>query len=349
MVDLPFSFEGKNRLRTQNLFFSEGTYQAELLQGKDFFWPFLQIDDSGKILDCFCTCSEAEQKGHCVHLETLLKIVGVPPLHVRFHRSLWYELCQIAARRHGYESKVVHKSSNDLYQARSSTGKVLLQITPLTKEAKLKLEEILAHATPETEETSLKFSKLSAEELLLWKQGRPSRQLQFELSFWSDLAKWWMLLQEQKKKYKIRFVTEKGDLPKGISIDFEDLKVVFYIAEVNWNTVIPTLQTVDSPLKVYELPDKRIQAITYDKEKKAFYIQHEALYEKTKPVEEGIRVGDYIYKEGDGFALADPDPILFESTIPEKKIFFVLQRHRNLIEKYLKGDVLHDQAVCTGI
>jgi hypothetical protein len=42
--------------------FSEGTYQVEVSdpKKKGKYWPFFQLNDEGRILDCFCSCPEAE-------------------------------------------------------------------------------------------------------------------------------------------------------------------------------------------------------------------------------------------------------------------------------------------------
>src|SRR5260221_14625859 len=104
----------------------------------------------------------------------------------------------------------------------------------------------------ETEETTLKFSNIAPEELLMGKEGRPSHFLNYELSFWSDLAKWWMIQQDAGKKYKISFNDEKEALPKEISVHFDDMESSFYIAEANWPQIIPSLAHVTAPLKTYE-------------------------------------------------------------------------------------------------
>ena len=47
--------------------FSEGTYQVEVseLKKRGLYWPFLQLDDEGHILDCFCSCQKAEKERSC--------------------------------------------------------------------------------------------------------------------------------------------------------------------------------------------------------------------------------------------------------------------------------------------
>ncbi|NNM43358.1 MAG: DEAD/DEAH box helicase, partial [Chlamydiae bacterium] len=329
----------------KNIFFSEGTYQIECVDGtsSETFWPFLQLDDRGKILDCFCTCHAAESKGSCEHLAAAFLTIfndKVEPLHRRFRESLWNVLCQLAARRHGYESHAITKEKEGLYQACSQTGKVLLQLKPLTKTAEEQLEEIIAHRHLETEETSLKFSNLSSEELLLWKQGRPTTQLQFELSFWSDLAKWWMFLQEKSDPYSIDFIFDEKGFPKGITIAFSSLKIAFYVAEVNWAQIIPTLKTVASPLPVFDVQGKKVKQIEYDPEKRQFTLDWETLPKtKPSPLKEGhnktFTLDSWVYEVGVGFYPAKPDHFLENHVITEEKIPAFLQKYLPLLKEHL--------------
>ena len=53
--------------KVEDLLFSEGTYQVDVREGKEHVWPFLQIDDEGKLKDHFCTCPEAEASSRCMH------------------------------------------------------------------------------------------------------------------------------------------------------------------------------------------------------------------------------------------------------------------------------------------
>jgi hypothetical protein len=205
--------------------FSEGTYQVEVKDvKKKSVWPFLQFDDAGHLLDGFCSCKAAEKKQSCPHLAAAyLKIFNGHslPIHVRFRTSLWNQLGQIACRRHGSDVKVLKKHETG-YQAKSVTGKCLFKIEPLTAEGKQFLEELLFKRVEETEETSLKFSNLSAEELTLWREGRPSQQLLYELSFWSDLAKWWMQLQDEGEKYEIQFSNQSFGFISSKSKEISD-------------------------------------------------------------------------------------------------------------------------------
>ncbi len=330
--------------KVEAILFSEGTYQVEVKDGKDHFWPFLQLGDEGQLKDHFCTCSKAEQGGGCSHQSAAwLKIFNDKntPLHVRFRSSLWNQLCQIAGRRHGYDVSVLKKIAGGGFAAHSVKGKVLFSIHSLTQKGKDRLKEIITQRSVETEETSLKFSNLSPDELKLWKEGHPSHQLQYELSFWSDLAKWWMLLQEDKKKYTITFSEANEILPKTIEIKFGECEFSFYIADVNWAHIIPALATVQSPLRVFELTHQEIEKIFYDPLKKSFLIDIKTVKENEKDFTETkvktYPVGEWMFIKGKGFYPAKLDVLLNKKTISQDQIEKFLQKHADLVQEHLVG------------
>ncbi|NGX38572.1 MAG: hypothetical protein K1000chlam2_01746, partial [Chlamydiae bacterium] len=181
--------DGKKLLNeVASVLFSEGTYQIEVIASKKpkkIVWPFLQLNDAGEVIDAFCTCAAAEKKGSCVHLAaSYLKIMNDEPLHVRFRESLWNQVGLICAERHGYEPTCL-KRGNEGYEVYSQTGKRLFLIRVKKGKTQKQLDEILFKRPVETEETSLKFSNLPQEELALWREGRPSEHLRYELSSWS--------------------------------------------------------------------------------------------------------------------------------------------------------------------
>ncbi|MGH7890625.1 MAG: hypothetical protein ACRENF_08760, partial [Thermodesulfobacteriota bacterium] len=207
---------------------------------------------------------------------------------------------------------------------------------PLTAYAKQMLKEIIVERKHETEETSLKFSNLSPEELVLWKEGRPSAFLNYELSFWSDLAKWWMILQDAGKKYQITFSYEKHPLPKEISVHFDAVEFTFYVSEANWPQIIPSLITVDAPLKTYEFSHEQIRRIFYDPLRKIFNLDIVAQEAEEKPVV-AYPVGEWSFVEGKGFYPLRIDPLLNEKVIHSSQIGEFLHRHQHLIETHLVG------------
>ncbi len=337
----------------QNLLFSEGTYQVEVLDpaSQKRFWPFLQLDDQGKILDHFCTCNEVEKEGSCPHLAAAyLEIFRGfdEPLHVRFRASLWNHIFQIAARRHGYEESALQKWKESGYACLSEKGRPLFYILPKTGKAQKELEEMIFHRVEETEESSLKFSKLPPEELALWKEGRPSQQLQFELSFWSDIAKHLMLAQDVGRQYEISFQGKIGDLPKGILASFSEFEIGIFLTEVNWPEVIPSLKTVRSPIPVRDFQTFEIDSILYDEEDKILkiishpiQIEGKKIHDPSELPGKTFLLHDFAYHPKLGFYPAHIDPLLKKKEIKGDAITTLLNRHPKLIQAHLKNISLH--------
>lgn len=324
--------------RIKHLLFSEGTYQIEIVDPKvkKSFFPFLQLDDDGKLVDCFCTCSDAEKKKSCAHLAAAyLKIMSghKEPLHMRFRSSLWNQLCLLAFRRFG--------ASTDKFVKKEGGFELHFPSKRLFSVKGKRVATLLFERPVETEETSLKFSNLSPEELQLWREGRPSEHLQYELSFWSDLAKWWMRLEEEGEKYTLSF-EEKNELPQWITLRFAAVQAGFYIARVDWPAIIPALATVHSPLAVHTR-EHRITKITYDPTQSCFHIARKGEGQRTK--EKGIRVGDWTFVPGKGFYPGEIDPIFDQPIIPKDKIGAVLEKHLSLMEEYLVGTTIHPYGV----
>ncbi len=341
-----------NAGKVGQVLFSEGTYQVEAadLEKKGRYWPFMQLDDEGRILDCFCSCPQAEKKKSCIHLgAAYLKIFNgkETPLHVRFRASLWNILCQMASRRHGYEIGSL-KAKNQVYEAKSSTGKLLFSIKGTNLKGKKRLQEILFKRALETEETSLKFSNLPPEEIALWRVGRPSHQLQYELSFWSDLAKWMMALQEDEEKYAITFEDGEKTLPAWIQVRFPSVLAGFFIAEVNWPQIIPALSSQNSPLRVYEFQEYQIKAIRYDAKERVFRIEKTPIRHGVPLALEdgkGIEVGEWLYVFKKGFFPKRIDPIFKQNEIQAEKIGSVLHEHPLILQKYLVDAKVHLEPV----
>lgn len=327
--------------------FSEGTYQFEVIepQRKVSHWPFLHIDDEGHLLDCFCDCSQAEKNKTCVHLAAAYQKIFYHhslPLHVRFRNAFWNQLCLMASRRHGYDPSVIKqkKGKGEIYEGFSSTHKRLFFLEGLNNKGKEKIKELLFARLIETEETSLKFSHLPAEELAKWKAGRPSFALQYELSFWADLAKWLMTMQEEGNQYTIAFQKEGELLPDWVDIHFSCVSIGFYISSVNWPKLIPTLSSVHSPLKVYDFHESFIESIQYDIQQRCLIVHKTTSLKEApefnKKPKEGSVVGDWIYLPNKGFFPKKMDPIFKQETISQEHIGTVLQKHPQILQRFLK-------------
>lgn len=325
--------------------FSEGTYQCEVIdKKKQSHWPLLQLSDEGILLDAFCSCS-SEKEG-CAHLSAAyFKIFDghVEPLHVRFRHSLWNQLCQIVALRHNYDVAAIKRTQTG-YEASSTTGKKLFILKPKTEAAKRRCKELFIDRRAETEETSLKFSNLPPEELLLWKEGRPSDKLRYELSGWSDLAKWMTLLQTERGAAKVRMEGPEGALPQWIHITWAPFSVSFYVAEAHWPALISSLPSATSELKVHAFRDYELKALHYDVKQRCLRVEKVSrAARKGELPQQGIACGDWLFVSGEGFFPRHLDEAFAADVIPQEKIGALLKRYAPLVREHLVATPFHTQ------
>jgi superfamily II DNA or RNA helicase len=315
----------------EEILFSKGTYQFEIQEkGKKKAFPFIQIRDEGDVTDCFCSCKISEQGHGCPHLAAAYLAIyngHDVPLHVRYRKSFWSRLFQMNSKRYGYDTNCLEKRADGSYICKKK-GELTFSIEPTTAEAKEKLERFISMRPIETEETSIKFSNLSAEELAQYRAGNASHNLRFELSFWSDIAKWLMFLEQ--KPYEVLF--EESSLPHVIKLHFSEVNLYFHIEDQHWPWLIPSLNTIHSPLKVFEDGIDAIASIWYNEEDRSLQIQHK---EKSAQQVTGEPIGDWLYVAGSGFYPKRQDPLLVEDKIPEEKIGSVLSRSAKLLAKFL--------------
>lgn len=329
--------------------FSGGTYQVQFVDDKtgNEVWSFLQIDEKGSLKDSFCSCEEGEETHQCLHIAAAyLRIFnGQPiPLHQRFQRSLWNALCKLFAERLGYSSKVLKNVSRGYYKGPSLSAGPILYLKGKADAAD-RLLELMQQRNKQTEETSLKFSNLSQEEIALWKEGHPSSELKYELSFWNDLAKWLLFLQETEE-YQITFEHSKKHLPNYLRVKFPDLECGFYLFEPTLPQIIPALATVKSPLTVHNQPEEAIKRITYDKKEGAFHIDVKTLIaSKKESHQKQYTVGGWIFIEKDGFYPQGLQGLLSKSTISPDEISAALQENYHVIKARLENTKLHHEPV----
>lgn len=321
----------------KNIIFSNGTYQVEVLDDGEY-WIFMQIDDDGHIQDQFCTCEAASQKGTCQHLAAGFLAIfrgNKYPLHIRFKTSFWKRLLQVVAKREGYTTECIKKEGS-VY----TSSFVRLEVK--RAQAQEKAKELIDERKEETEETSLKFSNLDPSELELYRKGRPSLAFQYELSFWSDLAKWMMVLEDQQGKPEIYFAEGGSELPKTIYIKNDEFELQYQIDANDWPDLIPSLVEYDTNLKVFEFKDIIIEEIRYNEGEKSFQI-----HSKPIEIEKGgrrIEWEDWTFVEGVGFFSKKSDPILKQRVIEEADIPLFIEKYSRFIEKYLVGTAISKKA-----
>jgi len=342
-----------NQGAVKDIEFSGSTYQVLV---KDFssqqdYWVFLQLEGKGEIKDAFCSGDHDAETSDCLHLAVayLSLFKGFSePLHQRFARSLWNHLCRLYEERLGDDPSALEENSPGIYTCHSSTGKKLFELEGLHPESIQLLETIIQKRKDETEETSLKFSNLTHEDLSLWREGKPNPQLRYDLSFWSDLAKYLMKKQEEGIPYKISFKYSKKQLPNWFQIDFEDIRIGFYISEANLPLIVDALKTVKSPLAVYHIARSEIKCITYDKKNQTLSIEGKteeksAQNKYKKPLEKAksIPINGWMYIPEKGFYAEEPHELLKRPLLHGEEIVHVLSEHTRLISSLIVDCHVH--------
>ena len=289
--------------------FSGGTYQVLVIDPiteKDE-WAFLQVDPLGRLKDSFCSCPLSENGAPCLHQAVaFLHIYGnhTLPIHQRFENSFWSVLCRLCCDSMKNKPDQLMATKEGKYICRGAKGKEIFSIEGQTDEALNYLEKIILHRREETEETSLKFSNLTENELSLWQRGNPPPQLAYELSFWSDLAKWLLSLQENETPYTVEVIYSGKKIPVGLNVNFENLKLSWSLLEGWLQDLIPSLSTINSPLKLWSESTEGIEKIIYDKKSLSFVIVHKKEkkhFHKIHEHSKGIDFGDWTYIPEEGF------------------------------------------------
>jgi superfamily II DNA or RNA helicase len=331
----------------EDITFSGPTYQVEIqdLKTLESVWVFLQLGDD-RVNDVFCSCEESAQKGACAHMAAACQFVfsrNKDPLHSRFQRSLWHELFLHMQKECSLKPPKVSKEG-DQYVVKTHSGDLLFSAIG-TKNAKERLKTLLTEKEVETEETSIKFSNLTEEELTMYRQGRPSLQLRFELSFLSGVAKWLFLMQEKGIKYEVVFEeSEKEKLPKKLEIRFNELTVHVPLSDETLQAIIPSLQSVKSNLVVYPGQEALLESVTYDI-KTGNFEEYFTTQEKDlkKKFEKAFRFGKWLYIPNLGF-YNDAQKVSPKLTLSNpEEISSFLENCLSIIKKQLKNIQFHEE------
>ena len=330
----------------KSIIFSGGTYQIEVFDeyAQDTFWPFLQIDTRGQIIDSFCSCNEAEKEGTCVHQVAAFLKISSPVMHVRFNQSFWNRLCGVAFDLYGGGTDVWQKSERGTYDIIGKNAQLLCSIHPLTKKGEELVKEYIFEKVEETEETSLKFSNLSSQELALWKRGTPSKQLQYELAFWCDLSKWMFLQQAFDKPYKVIFHKNGQSLPTYTTLEFVDLLFRFEVTPAYWESLIPSLDTVISNLTVHHFRNLQLISIEYYPNQRTLHIHSESIKNELPP--SVICVGDkWMFDGNTAFYPQKLDPLIQQPIIYEHQLATFFERYKVQLKEFLVGTTLHSDPI----
>lgn len=348
----PFKNEGEKLLeegKVKQIEFSHSTYQVQVTDSKnpEGVWAFIQLNDHNKLKDFFCSCDEGDM-GACSHVTAAyLKIFDnhKAPLHKRFEKSLWNKLCFLLSEEIHFDPTQFKPSKKGIYSIYSADHKLLFMIHAMNKQTQTHLNDIIFNRPSETEETSLKFSNLPQDEIALWKEGRPSSYLRYELSFWSDLAKWLMSLQDENKDYVLDFEYDENQVPNVVKVEFKDLLCKFYLTEENLAHIIPALNTVHSPLPLHHLRSNNITNITFDKNAGALLInaknESNVIQANTHQLEK--RFGSWLYVPKKGFYPLDPFGLTSSQSIKGFAVSTILNQNLSFVKTHHEDFIIHDE------
>lgn len=320
-------------MEVKHVLFSNGTYQIEVAD-QESFWILLHLNDLGDVLDQFCSCGMSEGDLSCLHIERAKWAVfrGYKyPLHVRFRASLWSELFKILAERHGFKAKLSSLAAGQ-YQILREGDKKSFLLKMESPQAREYAKEWIDERKKETEETSLKFSNLAPEELERYKKGKTSDALLFELSVWSDLAKWFMMSEDEGKEYEIEFSEYNSGLPEFILIKSPEVDLEVYLAPPDWPKVILSIAAYKTNLKVFDFKDIEVERVVYDPKKICFDIDSIPLIKTENP---DFEWDEWIFRKGIGFFPKKTNEFFKREKIVESEIPEFLEKNARLVEKYL--------------
>lgn len=316
-----------------DIVFSGATYQVEVydFSHKKSFWPFLQLDNtSNEVQDSFCSC----QDENCIHQAVaLLKIYDgfSEPLHLRFLKSFWHALFCLSAQHIGYDYNFLVKKKEENYEF---VNDISFYIKSRTDDGKKLLHRWFAANDKNTPENSIKFSNLSPEEISWWREGRPSTQLRYQLSFWFDMALWSFLHADETK---ILFEEDKSGLPTKLSLKSKQFILKWHLSFSDLEKLIPTLGLIKTNLTTYSESEENIKSITYDETKKCLYIKRDAGVRGVGD-ESGKILGEWCYISKRGFFSKSEDPLLSRDCLELGNVSKFLNKFSSIVQKHISLD-----------
>jgi SNF2 family DNA or RNA helicase len=112
---------------------------------------------------------------------------------------------------------------------------------------------------------------------------------------------------------------------------------------VNWGEILPALQRLKSPIPIYQLQDLALERVTFNLEKKQFYItSHESKELKIKIDQAKVdsRLSDlglWLFHPDVGFFVKEVDPFLRQHVYQGEQAAKLLTKYSRILEKYLEG------------
>lgn len=303
--------------------FCGSTYQVEVIDAKDSFWVFLTLGKGLDLVDCFCSCQESEELGVCAHIAKgylALFDKELNPLHLSFERSFWNHYFKMCHER-TFEKEYAIEVKEEAFAFHSSFFSFVCKDQGIFNQ----LNALFFDREEETEESSIKFSNLPFEELNGWRQGAPSLDLRYRLSFWYDLAQLLFLSGIPETTYR------QDLLPTTLIFNFSTFSgtaELFSLAPL-----IPYLPTIAFPLPVIDTQNQEIASITFNQTLSQLVVEHCI----PTPQQGGIQVGEWTYYPDQKFVRSTDDRFFQRTIIPEEEIANALESYSSIISMKLEN------------
>lgn len=318
--------------------FSKGTYQLEVIDRGKSFWAFLHIEAPAEVKEAFCSC----EKESCVHVgAAYLSLMGKEnvPLHLRFQKSLWKALFHLFAETLGFDFSPERQGSEWQF----ALGQRRLNIQERTEEGKQLLYRLFIDREKATEETSLIFSNLPQEELIRWREGRPSAEFLYELSYWSDFAKLCMWLGEKETvEVTFKIVPEVPHVLHMLKmqISFADFSLDVILENSDWPILIPALAELKTSHAVHPHALMQLNAIYYEPEMQELILESDEL-----PTDHAgeILLGSYVFHPTYGFYPQKVASLLQKKKVGREHIAKFFERYESLLLRCLKHTAIDPQ------
>ncbi len=333
---LPFLQEGLLLFRSgaiEEISFGRHTYQVAVRECNRIYWTLLHFTEQGELQEGFCDC---EQDMGCPHVAaSYLKICDTPtsePIHIGFERHFFYHFFWLWAQRYGCSPKQFVCTQKGREGA-PTEDRLAWEYLPPAQHADL-LETLWeSHAAP-TPTTSILFSDVSSEEIVKWKQGRPSLALQFQLSPLAEFAKR-LYMMDLENPFKVHVADPNR--PMHCTIEGHGLRLSLSLSPDLFCALIPFLDTIHFPLPVFMQQRGPLIGMTLDQSRQVLRLQHRARPSHGSPPT--WTLGGWELYPAEGLYPNRPHPLLDRDEIPYALLPEILDRYTTEVAKWmpLKG------------
>jgi superfamily II DNA or RNA helicase len=315
------------------ILFSRSTFQGVCLEGKDPYYPLIQLGEDNLILSAICSCGSDENI--CKHAKLLYEKVITPQ---GTNLSEEYEKSFIKAFFTDFFS--VHEESDIKLHLGASTlkgdfGEDSLEFSGPLKDLK-EIKTLLSNDEIKDETNSLEFSSLPENELYLYQNKRPSFDFRFRLSVYNDLAKYLFLKQDLKKAHIVIKHIKKAQWELDITVFH--LKIKAQVSSEVLQDLVPEFDPSLTKTPLYQgCFDQKIE-LHFDPK------NGELMIDKKKqklPSDKLIDLGDFVFLPEVGFFSKELDPIFNQNKIEDVPVFF--KKYRSHINQLLHGVQFHPQ------